>query len=211
MNITLYGLTAYDRSGKARWLLNELGIEHADYWLDRETREHEGEAFLKINPLGRSPAMQIEGKTIFESGAICAYLADRFIEGKMAPALSSPERLEYQQWMYFAAATVDSLVGRIMIIEDIPPGEVFQAKEAAFTSELTDACELLNDKLSKNDYLLASGFSAADICVSYHLYVLNLWPEVKVIVDRLPHLIAYLERVQKRPAAEKSKVFSFPT
>ena len=210
MKITLYGFAHFDRSAKVRWLLEELGLPYENRWIDSEKKENEGADFLKINPLGRIPAIQIDGKNFSESSGICAYLADLYLDKGFAPALTSPDRPLYQQMMYMAASSMDPFIVRVMIIEDIPPGEIFKAKEAPLLAEVRDTSAFLNQMLSKNEFLVANRFSAADICVSYHLAFAMLWPELKVIVDEYPNLTQYLERMKKRPAAEKAKAFSFP-
>lgn len=207
--IRLYGMTPHDRSGKVRWLLTELGLEFEDRWISREKKEYESAEYLRINPMGRIPAIEIGDQILFESCAICAYLADRFAEGGLAPALDSRERAEYQKWMYFAAATVDSVQTRVMIIEDIPPGEIQKTKEMALQSDLRDICNTLDQALAKNSYLAGNRFSAADICVSYPLTECRLWPELETVIRDFPRVISYLERMKAMPSATKSKVFSF--
>ena len=207
--IRLHGLVSFDRSAKARWLLTELGLEFQDRWLNRETKEIESAEFLRLNPMGRIPVLEIGDQAMCESGAICAYLADRYLESGLAPALDSPGRMHYQQWMYFASATLDVIQTRIMVIEDIPAGEVRTEKEAALVSELHDALTTLDSTLAKNTYLVANKFSAADICVSYHLYWLKLWPELDAEWRKFPRLHTYLERLQQMPSAIKANVFSY--
>ena len=205
----LYGIISYDRSAKVRWLMTELKLPFQDKWLDRETKEIESPEFLNINPFGRVPVLRSEEQTIFESSAICAYLADRYLDQGMAPALSSNDRAEYQQWMYFASATLDSFGSRIMIIEDIPAGEVATEKSKALFDEFRDSIEVLERALSKKSYLVGNQFSAADICVSYHLYICSLWPEYLAIVNAFPKVGAYLKRMQDIPSAKQAKVFSY--
>jgi glutathione S-transferase len=203
--IRLHGLVSYDRSAKARWLLNEMGVAYEDRWLDREKKENESPAFLKLNPMGRVPVAEVGDESLFESSAICAYLSDLYLEKGMAPALSSPDRAAYQMWMYFAAATVDAFQTRIMVIEDIPPGEVQRTKEKALQEELRDALEALDQTLAKSSFLVGNRFSTADICVSYHLYWLLLWPELKSVMDPFPRVGAYIERMIQRPAANSGE------
>jgi glutathione S-transferase len=207
--IRLHSIFPYDRSGKARWLLTEMGVAFEDRWLDREKEEYNSLQYLRLNPMGRVPTMEIGDQSLFESGAICAVLADRFIEKGMAPALASPERTKYQQWMYFAASTVDTFQTRIMIIEDIPAGEIHSTKESALLTELGDALNTLDQTLAKDAYLVGSKFSAADICVSYHLYWCKLWPEMEVVMKKFPRVLSYLDRLEKMPSAVKSKIFSY--
>lgn len=207
--IRLHSLAPFDRGGKVRWLLTEMGLKFEDRWLDRDKKEQESPAFLKLNPMGRVPVAEIGDQVMFESGAICAYLADLHLDKGMAPALSAPERADYQKWMYFASATVDTIQSRIMIIEDIPPGEVQTAKEKALQEELRDSLEALDQVLSKNSFLVGNHFGAADICVSYQLFWLRLWPELKSVMDAFPRIDAYIDRMVTRPAAESTKAVAY--
>ena len=123
----------------------------------------------------------------------------------MAPALNSPERGDYQKWMYFASATVDAIQGRIMIIEDIPVGAVQSEKEKTLQDELRDGLEALDQTLAKSSFLVGNRFGTADICVSYHLYWLRFWPELKSVMDAFPRVEAYIDRMFARPAVDTSK------
>jgi len=216
MDITLYSFWNYDRSAKVRWLFEELKqngvkLDYREHRINREAKENEQEPYLSLNPMGRSPTLVIDGNSMIESNGICAYFADRFMDGKMAPPLHANERAEYQQWMAFASSTFEDFIVRIMIIEDIPPGEVFDKKSASLLSDVRDAAELLQKTLTHHDYLVSSGFSAADICLGYHLYIAMMWPEFESIFNEFPKIKPYLERLKKRPAAEKAQAFSYPS
>lgn len=208
-SIRIHSLVPYDRGGKARWLLTELGVDFQTRWVDRAKKEHESPEFLKLNPMGRVPVAEVDGRAIFESSAICASLADLYLDRGLAPALHAPERAQYQQWMYFAASTIDAFQARIMIIEDIPPGEVRQAKEKALFEDLQDALTALDRVLSRDSFLVGNCFSTADICVGYHLYFCMLWPELNAVIQEFPTVVAYLNRLKERPAAVESQVFTF--
>jgi glutathione S-transferase len=207
--ITVYGIFPFDRGGKARWLLTEMDVPFENHWLNRETGEANEPAYLEINPMGRVPAIKIGKTALFESAAICAYLADLYLDRGLAPALDSPARAEYQKWMYFTAATIDTFQTRIMIIEDIPAGEVQKNKEAELKTEFRDALHTLHLTLSKNSFLVGTRFSAADIGVAYALYFCRLWPEFESILTDFPSVMSYLERLQAMPSAKKSEVFSY--
>jgi glutathione S-transferase len=51
--IRLYGVAPFDRGGKVRWLLNEMGVKYEERWLDVKNKENEGPAYLKLNSMGR--------------------------------------------------------------------------------------------------------------------------------------------------------------
>ncbi|MGZ3698735.1 MAG: glutathione S-transferase family protein [Bdellovibrionota bacterium] len=207
--IRLHSFASFDRSAKVRWLLTEMGLKFEERFLDRKKNEPESPAFLKLNPMGRVPVAEIGDQVMFESGAICAYLSDLHLDKGMAPALTAPERADYQKWMYFASATIDPIQSKIMIIEDIPPGEVQTKKEKAVQEELRDALAALDQVLSKNSFLVGNRFGAADICVSYQLFWLTLWPELKSVMETFPRVGAYLERLTSRPAVVSMKVFDY--
>jgi glutathione S-transferase len=207
--IRLYSLNHYDRSAKVRWLLTELGVDFETRWLDRGKKEHESPEFLGINPMGRIPVLEIDDQFIVESGAICAYLGDLFADRGIAPMINSSNRANYQQWMYFAASTLDAFQIRIMVIEDIPPGEVQMTKLNALQSDLRDALTTLDRVFAKQSFLVDNHFTVADICVSYHLYWCKLWPELDSVIRDFPRIVAYLERMKAMPSAIQAKVFSY--
>jgi glutathione S-transferase len=204
MQIKLYGTSRYDRGGKVRWLLKELGQEYKDHWVKTD---EDYENFLKINPLGQIPAMMLDEKPMIESGAICAFLADRSPEKGLAPAFDSANRPAYLQW-FFYGISIGSFSSRIQIIEDIPEGEVKNNKMRALLEELRDVVDLLSATLSQRDYLLGD-FSAADVSVGYHLYYTSLWPELNEVIESNSAVSRYMGRIKERPAAIAAKVFTY--
>ncbi len=207
--IRLYSIVPYDRSAKVAWLLTELGVAFENRRLSREKKELDSPEFLKINPMGRVPALEIDGMVLFESGAICAYLSDLFLDRRMAPALDSSERAQYQQWMYFASCTLDVFQPRVMIVEDIPAGELYSKKLESLQSDLKDGLHTLEQTLRNQSYLIGGRFTTADICVSYHLNWLRLWPELDTVFQDFPSVLAYIERMKKSPSAIQAEVFTY--
>lgn len=208
-SILIYGAASFDRGGKIRWLLTEMGLKYESRWLNPRKGEQESPAFLKLNPMGRIPVAEIDGKIMFESGAICTYLADLHLDKGMAPALTAPERADYLKWMYFASATVDAIHGKNDLLEEIPSSEARTAQMKELQDDLRGALEALDQTLSKSEFLVGNRFSTADICVSYQLFWLRLGPELKPVMDQFPRVEAYIDRMVTRPAAVSSKVVAF--
>ena len=207
-NVRIHGFFPYDRGAKSRWLLTELNVSFETRWLDVDAGELDSPEYHKLNPMGRVPAMELDGRLYLESTGICATLADRF--PGLAPTLTSPDRAEYQQWMYFSTSTLDVFTTAIMIIEDIPAGELHTAKLDRLLEHVDDAFGALERTLSKNDYLVGNRFSAADICVSYGLTWMQLWPEFGAAFAKYPSIARYLARLGARPAAIESKALTVP-
>lgn len=207
--LRLHVLGTYDRGAKVTWLLTELGVPFERRVVPRN--EIDKPEYLKINPMGRVPVLQIGDQYMFESGAICTYLADLYPEKGLAPELSSPDRPAYLQWMHFAQATLDTQQARIMVIEDIPTGEVHEKKLMALQSDVRDAMETLDRALANGDgsFLVGRRLSAADIAISYHLYWLRMWPELDSQIQPYPRVTDYLDRMKQHPSAIAANVFSY--
>ena len=92
----------YSRSFRVLWLLCEMGIEHdiRTYSIvDGSLRDPD---YLTRSPAGRVPALEIDGITIFESGAIVEYLCETRPEFGFGRAPGDPERAAFLTWMHYA-------------------------------------------------------------------------------------------------------------
>lgn len=180
------------RSFRVLWALHELGLPHAvvrHSFFDRSLRDP---AYLALSPAGRVPALEIDGRALFESGAILQYLAGR--EGRLgAGAAEWPEWLE---WIHFAetiAAHVANLTQQhIVLREDRMRSPTVMRLEA---QRLARTLRVIEDRLA-GDHLLASGFSMADIAASYGAMIGRRF----VRLDDLPRVGAWLDRLSARPA-----------
>ena len=74
----------------AKWMLDECGVQYEIVPIDFTKGEHKTPEFLKINPAGKLPALLDGDVKVFESAAICLYLADKFSEASLAPKISAP-------------------------------------------------------------------------------------------------------------------------
>ena len=101
----------FSRGTRPRWLLEELGVPYALVHVDMKAGAHKEPGYRAIHPLGRVPALvEEDGRTVIESGAICLYLADKYIDRGLAPAFGSPARGAYYQWAFYAYATLEAPV-----------------------------------------------------------------------------------------------------
>src|SRR5262245_58438734 len=98
------------RSVRVRWLLEELGIPHD---LERVEFIDPTKPFAQRTPLGKFPVIEDGDVTLCESGAIIEYILERYGNGRLAPAIGSPLRGEFLQWMHFAEGTAFQPIGVI--------------------------------------------------------------------------------------------------
>jgi glutathione S-transferase len=201
--VDIYCMANQDRSDRVRWLLEEMAVPYKDNYLKKKQGELNTPEYRKMNPMGRVPTINDNGTVMFESGAICLYLADTYSLGKLAPKLDSPERSEYLQWMVWSVASLECVVARMYT-------HAANEDQKRETHKFAEAqCEIfklaLEPLLSKQDYILKSGFSAADIMLA--AVIPGVWD---FLVEPNPAIKSYMERIMNREAAIKTKVFESP-
>ncbi len=178
------------RSERVLWLLHELGVAFdLRVWpFDKALR---GEEFLALNPAGRVPALEMDERSIWESGAIVALLCERF--GKLGRAPDDAERADWLIWVHFAETISQHVAActqqHLMLREDWMRSETVMKLEAARIGKCFDAVE---GRLSEN--WLLSDFSAADICVAQAAIMARRFHRVG---DR-PRMAAWLARCEAR-------------
>lgn len=83
------------------WMLTELEAPHEKIIIDFFAGENNTPEYRAINPMGKVPALEDEGRIVTETAAICAYLADKYPDKGFAPAVSSPDRARYYRYLFF--------------------------------------------------------------------------------------------------------------
>ncbi len=190
------------RSHRPRWLLEELGVPH------ELVRMNPGDAtpeyVASVHPLGAVPALDDDGLVLFESGAICAYLADRFEAKGLAPAPGTRERGEYYKWLFFAAVTLDRsiitcVVHTVMLPEEERSKELAEKSRADFVEDQAPALE--RALADGREFLLGAQFTAADVMVGSLVGIARLLG----MLEGFPKLEAYAKRVSSRPANKRAR------
>jgi len=194
MELTLYYMPG-TRSERVRWALDELGLDYGIEKLDLFKGEGNRADYRAIHPLGQLPALLVDGQAMFESGAIVQWLAEATPGSRLAPPVDQPARRAFDQWMYFAATSLEGPAWEMMLHGNILPDEQAVKSIIPFaTQQYQRALQVLDHALTGKDYLLGSDFSAADIMVGY---LLPWFPEQLTECTVLP---AYLDRLKQRPA-----------
>jgi len=203
MSITLHHCPQ-TRSMRILWLLRELEVPfhlvvHA---FDRSLRSPE---FLSTSPAGRVPALEIEGERMFESGAIAQYLCERFPEAGMGRDANAPDRMAWLVWMHFAETISQHSAAltqqHIVLREDAMRSPIVMQLEAARLGKCYAALEArLSTPIENRDYLLTSGFSAADVCVGQAVYMARHFASL----DGFRETSAWYARITDRPEFKAS-------
>ena len=186
------------RSTRIIWLLEELGLdyERIDYHRDPVTRRAP-DSLRNVHPLGKAPVLEVDGVLIAESGAIIEYLLETLDDRQLAPTIGAA-RAHYLEWMHFAEGSAMlpvmlNILGQFR--GGLPPAiAAFEGPETAA------ALGHIASSIKPGGYLLASGFSAADIQIHYVVGAAR-WLN---LIDPYPELAGYLDLVEARPAYRKA-------
>lgn len=190
------------RSTRARWVLEELGLPYELVRIDPKKGDNRHPEYLKLNPLGHVPTLVDGDFTLYESAAICMQLADQHLEKNLAPALGSPERGHYYQWIFYAMTEIEPQLVAAMLHKVFLP-EAKQDKKAAeeAVERFAKAAQVLDEHLLNRSFLLGSQFTAADVVVCS---VLSWGRWLGVMDDLYPNLHHYIDRCMARPAAKRA-------
>lgn len=187
-------------------LLEELGVPFELVLVDRASGAHRTPQYLKLNPNGQIPVLVDGDFVLYETAAICLYLADRFPEKKLVPPLQTPERAHFYQWLIWGTNTMQAMMMHFFyperMVDDGDTAAAAQVKRRA-EARAGGMLDVLDQQLAshRGDWLLASGFSAVD---PYAL-MLGRWTRNFARPARsLPHLAPYLQRMLARPAVQRA-------
>jgi GST-like protein len=196
MGITFY--TAPTPNGwKISIALEEMGLPYEVRVIDFVKNEQKSDWYLKINPNGRIPALVDDGFTLFESGAILIYLAER--TGRFLPK-DVQARSRVIQWLMFQMSGVGPMMGQANVFLRYFP-EKIQPVIDRYQREVTRLFGVMEHQLSAHEYI-AGDYTIADMA---------LWPWVSghewsgVAVDSFPNLQRWLKLLGDRPAVQAGR------
>lgn len=181
-------------------MLEEMELTYELLPVDLSAGEQRSEAFLVLNPTGEVPVLVDDHVTIFESGAICQYLAERYPDRRMAPPVHTARRPPYHQWMFFAVASYEPWLAQFCRHTSELPEAERSGSEADHAQELVaDRHRILDAALGDKDFFLGSSLSTVDILLGANL----AWADRLGLIEEAG-LSDYLTRIRKRPAYQRA-------
>ncbi len=189
--------STFTRSGRARWMLEELGVDYEIERIAFASGDHKKPEYLAIHPLGMVPALVDGDDKLFESSAILMHLADKFPDKQLAPALGTPLRARYYKFMVYVPATVDPVLETItMHTRMLPEAKRIPQLVEEAGKKLVRVARVLEEAVNGRSYVIGDTFSAADIVVGSAI----AWMGFVGKLGDFPRLNEYLKRMQARPA-----------
>lgn len=187
---------------KVTIMLEECGLPYEARTINLAAGEQREPWFVEVSPNGRIPAIRDGDLSIFESGAILHYLAEK--SGRFLPS-ENKRRWDVLQWLHWQMGGVGPMVGQAIsfnrYIEESVPYAIKR-----YVNESRRLFEVLDRRLDGRAYV-CDEVSIADFAL-YPWVRAHKW--ARVSIDGLDNVGAWLKRVRSRPGVERGLAMGMP-
>jgi len=184
------------RAFRVRWALEEVGLPYNVRTLELGPEQRSPE-HLARQPFGQAPAIEEDGLTLFESGAIALYVAEK--SEKLLPK-DRIERERATAWVFAALNSVEIWIQQLASLDFFHAKEDWTKEWRPRIEELVrDRLGMLEKALDGKDYLEGK-FTVGDLMMAGVLRIIDHTH----LVDIYPHLSAYKRRCEARPAFQRA-------
>ncbi|MFY1663027.1 glutathione S-transferase family protein [Pseudomonas sp. Pseu.R1] len=203
MSIQLY---TYDTPNgrKISVALEEFGLPYDVNIVDISRGQQFEPAFVAINPNSKIPVIidqngpQGEPVTVFESGAILLYLAEK--TGRFLPRNLS-ERVAVYEWLMWQMGGFGPAPGQVHHFLQLPDGEARDYGLKRFSNETHRLYHVLDTRLAAREFVATSGEpSIADFAILGWAW---RHERHQVSFSALPNVAAWYERMMARPGVRR--------
>lgn len=186
------------RSQRILWLCEELGLEYTivKHWRHGETLRAPA-SLSALHALGKAPVIEHRGRCIVETDAVIEYICNVCAGGRLSRPPDADDYGAYLQWLAFSEGTLFPGLGVDLISTFTACAEQIMP---FFGPEIAKNHQYLENALEGREYILPSGFSAADVNLGWTLE----FSEARGRLKTLPRCQAYLARLRARPAYRRA-------
>jgi GST-like protein len=189
-------------------MLEELGVPYATHFVHIGKGEQFAPEFLKIAPNNRIPAIVDpegpDGKpiSIFESGAILIYLADKF--GRFY-GRNPRERVAVNEWLMWQMGGIGPMLGQYGHFKNAAPEKIPYAI-TRYANETHRLFKVLDGRLEGRDFV-ADDYSIADMAL---IGWVRGWKNREIDIAEFPNVGAWIDRVEARPGVQRGLALKPP-
>jgi glutathione S-transferase len=201
-DLTLYMLMQPSRAAIVRWMLEEVGEPYDVHLLDKTSEEQRSADYLKINPMGKVPALKHGDAIVTEAAAICLYLAEAFPQAGLNVPVGDVQRGEFLKWLFFAPSCIEPAVLDVAF-----PRKETAPRGAVGYGDFETVMNVVADAVREGPHILGERFTAADVLIGSHLG----WGQSFGVVPKREEFNTYLARLHERPAFKRSLGFDAQT
>ncbi|WP_423823113.1 glutathione S-transferase [Salinisphaera sp. SPP-AMP-43] len=212
--ITVHHL-ADSRSQRVLWLLEELGLDYRVERYERDPKTGLAPAALKkVHPLGKSPVITDDQRTVAETGLIVDYIVREHGQGRLAPEPGSEAHLRYAYWLHYAEGSLmpplllqlvfDTVEARTpWLARPVARAISGQVKKQFIAPQRRLHFDYLENELRSQDWFAGNRFSAADIMLSFPIEAALSGRRAKRGYG-YPQLEAFVANIHARPAYQRA-------
>jgi glutathione S-transferase len=195
--LIIYGTDLSSPSNKVRILANYLGLDYEYRRVNLAQGENKTDEFKRLHPAGKVPVIFEDGSALFESNAICKYLAEKN-NSKLYPR-DLKQRAIIDQWMDFITQHVGLAMGKLFYNKVIAPWrgtEIDQRSLKEGAEFLNQYLPIIEQQLTQNTYVVGPEITLADINL---LAVLDPAEAVGVELSKYTKITAWRRALKEQP------------
>jgi glutathione S-transferase len=204
--ITIYHLDT-SRSERIVWLMEELGLEYKLELFQRNDNGSAPDALRKIHALGKAPVIRDGNTVLAESGAIVDYIVHRYAGDRLAVAPAAADYARYIYWFHFAEGSLMSLLILALVLSRVPEADASPVR-ARVLERMKQTLAFIDSELAQATYFGGTTFSAADVMMTFPFTTMRHF--LKYDLAPYANILAYLQRIESRPAYQKAMALAGP-
>ena len=172
-------------------LMHEIGLSHDAGRVDLKAKKLEdGGDYLKVNPKGAVPALELDsGEILTENATILQYLGDRASWPEVLPPHGDFRRYRVLEMVNFITTELHKRFSYLF-------GNASEETKKFVTEQLEKKLDWINERLGEGPFLFGDNLTLPDP----YLFVITGWAEKMLGLDRWPNLKAFRARMLERPA-----------
>jgi len=199
----IYGFSTQNTL-KIIYVLEELGIDYDFTYMDLFKGEQKQESFLKLNPFGKVPVLTSNGDSIFESGAICRYVANQ--AGSPLYPEDKLQRAKVDQWVDFFSIHLGKWLSTLffenIIKEKANLGQADAEKCEEAHKFARQQITIVNDHLAGNKYFIGDTLTIADLFAFAYIEQVETFD---FSWNDFPHVKAWFDDLNNRDSIKKGR------
>lgn len=204
--ITIHHLGA-SQSERVVWLMEELALPYRLKWYERKPNRLAPDEFLALHPTAMAPVIEDGDLVLTESAVILEYICHRHADGRFTVGPAQPNYYDYLYWMHFNNSTM-GIRFAASVLQAGAHGAVADTMNELVKRRTAQFYGYLDQRLGDSPWLAGPELTCADFMTVFRLTTGILFGARPI--DDLPNVVAYVKRIEARPAYQKAMAIAGP-
>lgn len=185
------------RALRARWTLQELGVQFEAVTVNLPAGEATTPEFLRLNPAAKLPVLVDGEQVLTESAAIVLYLAEKYPEGRLLPT-DLAQRAQAYRWLLFTVTELEQPLWRMARHKFLYPEQKRSQRDILLAREdFRPMAKVIDGHMRGRSYVVGDSATVTDFILAYTLD----WANEEQLLAEFPVLQEYMEQMYRRPNA----------